>query len=205
MIEGFVDWLTQLYSGLGYVEITVLMALESSLFPVPSELVMIPAGYLAATGQLNPVLCVLAGTVGSVIGASANYLLGEYVGRAFLLRYGKYLLIDAQKYHEAEAMFLRNARMATFIGRLLPVVRHLISLPAGIFGMPWPAFLLITALGAGLWCTVLVALGYFLGEPAVALARGYTHELALAVVAGLVVFVLWFLLRRRRRAGEGPA
>ena len=201
MVEAFVDWLSELYSGLGYVEIVVLMALESSLFPVPSELVMIPAGYLAATGALNPALCVLAGTAGSVIGASANYLLGEYVGRAFLLRYGKYLLINEQKYHEAEGMFLRNARMATFIGRLLPVVRHLISLPAGVFGMPWGWFIAITALGAGLWCTVLVVLGYYLGEPAVALAREYTHELAIAVVVALVAFALWFVFHKSRAKG----
>lgn len=200
MVEDFVDWLTELYGGLGYTEIVVLMALESSLFPVPSELVMIPAGYLAATGQLHPALCVLAGTVGSVIGASANYLLGEYVGRAFLLRYGKYLLIDQRKYHEAEAMFLRNARMATFIGRLLPVVRHLISLPAGVFGMHWGWFLSITALGAAIWCAILVAVGYYFGEPAVALASRYMHELAIAVVVGLVVFVLWFLFHKTRRS-----
>lgn len=199
MVEAFASWLAELYAGLGYVEIVVLMALESSLFPVPSELVMIPAGYLAATGALNPALCVLAGTGGSVIGASANYLLGQYVGRAFLLRYGKYLLIDAEKYHEAEAMFLRNARLATFIGRLLPVVRHLISLPAGIFGMAWSWFLAITALGAALWCTVLVALGYYFGEPAVALARDYLHELAIAVAVGLVAFALWFLFHKTRR------
>jgi membrane protein DedA with SNARE-associated domain len=198
MVESFVAWLSQLYSGLGYVEITVLMALESSLFPVPSELVMIPAGYLAKSGSLNPVLCVLCGTAGSVIGASANYLIGEYLGRAFLLRWGRYLLIDAQKYREAEAMFLRNARLATFVGRLLPVVRHLISLPAGIFAMPWPVFLAITALGAGLWCTVLVTLGYTLGEPAVALARSYTEELAIAVAVALVAFAAWFLLHKRR-------
>ena len=199
MVEAFANWLGELYAGLGYVEIVVLMALESSLFPVPSELVMIPAGYLAATGALNPALCVLAGTAGSVIGASANYLLGQYVGRAFLLRYGKYLLIDQRKYHEAEAMFLRNARLATFIGRLLPVVRHLISLPAGVFGMPWGWFLAITALGAAIWCAVLVALGYYLGEPAVALAREYTHELAIAVAVGLVVFAVWFLFHKARR------
>ena len=199
MVEAFANWLGEMYAGLGYVEIVVLMALESSLFPVPSELVMIPAGYLAATGALNPALCVLAGTAGSVIGASANYLLGEYVGRAFLLRYGKYLLIDAQKYHEAEAMFLKNARLATFIGRLLPVVRHLISLPAGVFGMPWGWFLLITALGAGLWCTVLVVLGYYFGEPAVALAQAYMHELAIAVGVALVAFVAWFLFHKTRR------
>jgi membrane protein DedA with SNARE-associated domain len=199
MVEDFVGWLSELYGGLGYTEIVVLMALESSLFPVPSELVMIPAGYRAATGALDPVLAVLAGTAGSVIGASANYLLGEYVGRAFLLRYGKYLLIDAQKYHEAEAMFLRNARLATFIGRLLPVVRHLISLPAGVFGMPWGWFLGITALGAALWCAVLVAVGYYFGEPAVALAQVYMHELALIVLAALAVFAAWFLFHKTRK------
>jgi len=195
-MEAFVDWLTELYSGLGYTEIVVLMALESSLFPVPSELVMIPAGYLARTGDLHPALCVAAGALGSVIGASANYLLGEYVGRAFLLRWGKYLLIDAAKYHEAEGMFLRNAYVATFVGRLLPVIRHLISLPAGIFGMRWAPFLLITAAGAALWCAVLVAAGYYFGESAVQWAREYLHELALAVAVALVAFVIWFLARR---------
>jgi len=195
------DWVAQLYANLGYVEITFLMALESSLFPVPSELVMIPAGYLAASGQLDPVLCVVCGTLGSVLGASANYLLGAYVGRAFLLRYGKYLLIDADKYHEAETLFLRNAYVATFVGRLLPVIRHLISLPAGIFSMGWAPFLLITAAGAALWCAVLVALGYYVGEPAVALARTYLHELAIAVVAFLALFAAWFLLHGRRKKG----
>jgi membrane protein DedA with SNARE-associated domain len=204
MAEDFVDWMLELYSGLGYLEIVVLMAMESSLFPVPSELVMIPAGYLAATGALDPYLCVVAGTVGSMIGAGANYLLGEYVGRAFLLRYGKYLLIDADKYHEAEALFLRNAYLATFIGRLLPVVRHLISLPAGVFGMAWVPFLLITAAGAALWCAILVAVGFHFGEPAVALTRAYIHELAIVVIVALAVFVAWFLFhgrwRRRRDA-----
>jgi membrane protein DedA with SNARE-associated domain len=202
MLHDIFDWVGDLFANLGYAEIVFLMALESSLFPVPSELVMIPAGYLAATGKLDPVLCVLAGTVGSVIGASANYLLGAYVGRAFLLRYGKYLLIDKDKYHEAEELFLRNANLATFVGRLLPVVRHLISLPAGIFGMRWLPFVLITAAGAALWCAVLVAAGYYFGEPAVALARQYLHELALAVAVGLVVFAAWFVLHKTRKSGR---
>lgn len=200
----FFEWLAELVSRLGYVEIIVLMALESSLFPVPSELVMIPAGYLASTGQLHPVLCVAAGTFGSLIGASANYLLGQYVGRAFLLRYGKYLLIDSRKYHEAEALFLRNAYLATFIGRLLPVVRHLISLPAGVFGMAWAPFLLITALGAALWCAVLVAVGYYFGETAIQIVLGYTHEVAIVVLAALAAFIVWFLFRRRGRGTPAP-
>ena len=199
MVQAFIDWMAELYAGLGYGEIVFLMALESSLFPVPSEFVMIPAGYRAATGALDPFLCVLAGAAGSVIGASANYLLGRYVGRAFLLRYGKYLLINEAKYHEAEAMFLRNARLATFIGRLLPVVRHLISLPAGVFGMPWGWFLAITALGAALWCAVLVALGYYFGEPALTLAQAYLEELTWIVLAGLVGFAAWFLFHKTRR------
>src|SRR3546814_3071661 len=103
------------------------MALESSLVPIPSELVMIPAGYLAAQGSLDPLLATLAGGSGSLLGASANYLFGRYAGRAFLLRYGKYFLIDERKYHEAEKLFLRNAQWATFIGRFIPVIRHLIS------------------------------------------------------------------------------
>ncbi len=200
----FFEWVTDIYSGLGYLEITLLMALESSLFPVPSELVMIPAGYLAGSGQLNPALSVLAGTLGSLIGASANYLLGRYVGRAFLLHYGKYLLIDARKYHDAEALFLRNAYLATFVGRLLPVVRHLISLPAGVFGMAWAPFLLITALGSGLWCAVLVALGFYFGEPAVQIVRGYTNEVAIVVLVALVAFVVWFLFLRRGPENPSP-
>ena len=203
MLEGFAAWLAQLYAGLGYWQILLLMALESSLFPVPSELVMIPAGYLAATGQLDPALATLCGLAGSVIGASANYLLGRYVGRAFLLRYGRYVLIDADKYHEAEALFLRNAYVATFVGRFLPVIRHLISLPAGIFSMRWAPFLALTAAGAGLWCAVLVAVGYFFGEPAVAIAQKYLHELALACAGGLVLFVAWFLFHGRAK-GRAP-
>lgn len=200
MFGKFQAFIGELVDGLGYTEIVVLMAMESSLFPVPSELVMIPAGYRAAAGHLDPALCVLAGTVGSLIGASANYLLGRYVGRAFLLRYGRWVLIDPRRYHEAEAMFLKKAVAATFIGRLLPVVRHLISLPAGVFGMAWLTFLAVTAAGAALWCAILVAAGFYLGEPALALMRTYSHELAIAVVVMLAAFVAWFLYRTRSRA-----
>ncbi|MGB0955687.1 MAG: DedA family protein [Panacagrimonas sp.] len=197
-MEKFLAWVEAIVSELGYVEIMFLMALESSLFPVPSELVMIPAGYLAATGQLDPWLAIGAGTLGSLIGASCNYLLGMTLGRAFLLRYGRYVFIGPEKYQRAERLFLRNARMATFIGRLLPVIRHLISLPAGVFRMPLIPFVLLTSLGAAIWCAVLVACGYWLGEPALALIMGYTHEVAIVSVICLAIFILWFLLGRER-------
>lgn len=197
MIDVFKQWIAAVIAELGYVEIFFLMALESSLFPVPSELVMIPAGYLAKGGALNPLLATLAGGCGSVVGASANYLLGRHVGRAFLLKYGRYLLINEAKYHEAEGMFLGNAKLATFIGRFIPVVRHLISLPPGVFGMGYLPFAAITFAGATLWCGVLVAAGYFFGEASVQVITHYTHELAYAALALLAAGLLWFLLRRR--------
>lgn len=196
-MQAFQDFLAHWLAQLGYFEIFVLMAMESSLLPVPSELVMIPAGYLARSGQLDPVLAVLAGGLGSLAGASCNYLLGRFVGRAVLLHHGRWLLINERKYHEAEALFLKNAYAATFVGRLLPVVRHLISLPAGVFGMHLVPFALITFAGATLWCTVLASIGYYFGESAVGIITVYTHELTLAVVAAIVIGAAWFLLRRR--------
>lgn len=196
-MAAFQAWLAQLYSHLGYPQIVLLMALESSLFPVPSELVMIPAGYLAHKGQLNPVLVVLCAGMGSIIGGGFNYLLGRSLGRALLLHYGRYLLINERKYHEAEALFLRNARLATFGGRFLPVIRHLISLPAGVFGMNFPVFALLTALGSSIWGAVLVTVGYYLGEPGIRLVLHYTHQLGIASVILLALGLGWFLLRRR--------
>ena len=196
-MNGFVEWINSVVQQLGYTEIFFLMALESSLFPVPSELVMIPAGYRAAQGDLNPWLATLAGGAGSLLGASANYLLGRYVGRAFLLRWGKWFLINEAKYQEAEALFLKNANLATFVGRFIPVIRHLISLPAGVFGMALLPFAALTTLGATIWCGVLVILGYYLGEPTIRIVAEYSHLLGYAAVAITAVFGLWFLLRRR--------
>lgn len=197
MLGEFQVWLNHLYGTLGYGEIFLLMTLESSLFPVPAELVMIPAGYLASAGQLDPTLAIAAGASGSLLGASINYLLGRTLGRAFLLRYGRYLLIDPPKYHQAERLFLRNASLATFVGRLLPVIRHLISLPAGVFGMNKASFAIWTVSGAALLCAIELALGYYLGPPAVAMMRSYSHEVGIVVVLLAVGWLVWFLRRRR--------
>lgn len=191
-------WLAHLYAQIGYPQILLLMALEASLFPVPSELVMIPAGYIARSGRLDPFLVALVGGCGSVLGAWFNYLIGRYLGRAFLLRYGRYVLVSEPKYHEAEALFLRNAHMATFLGRFLPVVRHLISLPAGVFGMRQLSFTLLTFSGATIWCGVLTASGYWLGASAIEIVQTYTRPLGIAAAVLLVAGVAWFLFHRTR-------
>jgi membrane protein DedA with SNARE-associated domain len=198
MMEAINAWLHAVMADIGYGHILVLMALESSLFPIPSEVVMIPAGYLARKGQLDPFLVILTAGVGCLLGASFNYVLGRYAGRLFLLRFGRYLLIDERKYHQAEALFLRSAYVATFFGRFLPVIRHLISLPAGVFGMSKVPFAVLTFAGSTIWCAVLTGAGYFFGAAALHVVEDYTHQLALAVSLLLVALAIWFLIYRAR-------
>lgn len=140
-----INSLFSFFSTIDYTAIFVLMTLESSIFPVPSELVMIPAGVSAAGGHIDPIIATLVGGVGSVVGALLNYyILGRFLGKPFLTKYGKYILITPEKYKRAEDLFLQNDKIYTFIGRFIPVVRHLISIPAGIFRMALAPFVSIT-------------------------------------------------------------
>lgn len=171
------------------------MTLESSLFPVPAELVMIPAGYFSREGHLNLLGALIAGAGGSLLGAFVNYLIGATLGRAILLRYGRYLLIDADRYRQAELLFLRNAAAATFFGRLLPVIRHLISLPAGVFRMKSPSFAFWTFAGASLLCSLELATGYYLGPPAVSIVERYSHITLFVTFAAAVLGTIWYFRR----------
>lgn len=185
------------FADLGLWGIFFLMALESSLFPVPSELVMIPAGILVAQGKYALWEAILVGGLGSLLGASVNYTIGKYWGKPFILKYWKYFFIKHNKYLEAEALFLKNANWYTFLGRLLPVIRHLISIPAGIFRMNIPVFAVITFVGATLWCSILVLLGYYFGEPVIAIFEKYFFEVKILVLVGMVAFVVWFFKKKR--------
>lgn len=147
MLHSFIDSLFSYFGSLSYGDIFFLMTLESSIVPVPSELVMIPAGWAAASGTLDPFLATLVGGLGSILGALLNYwILGRWIGKPFLEKYGKYILITKEKYARTEKLFLTNQNLYTFIGRLLPVIRHLISIPAGIFRMRMVPFISITFL-----------------------------------------------------------
>ena len=206
MLAGFFHWLADTILRLGYPGIVVLMAIESSVLPLPSELVMPPAGYLAAKGQMNGVLAVAAGTLGSVIGALVNYALALFVGGPLLRKYGKYVLVSARSLDRTEAFFRRHGEISTLIGRLLPVVRHLISIPAGVSRMNLGRFIFFTALGAGMWCAILTYLGWIIGrhgEDVQAVIGTYVHHTLLTyILPGVVIllgaYVLW---RRRGRPG----
>lgn len=157
----------------GFVLIFAFMAIESSFIPFPSEVVMIPAGFLAARGELGPfspwagvVLSVIVGTLGSLLGAYVNYYLALWAGKPFLEKYGKYFFIKKEALEKSCTVFNKYGAVATFICRLIPGIRQLISIPAGIAKMPLGPFSLFTALGAGIWSAVLAAVGYVLGRTA---------------------------------------
>ena len=201
MLTSFFHWLADTILALGYPGIVVLMAIESSVLPLPSELVMPPAGFLAARGQMNGVLAVAAGTLGSVIGALVNYGLALFVGEPLLRRYGKYVLVSGRSLDRSEAFFRRHGEISTLIGRLLPVVRHLISIPAGVSRMSLQRFVLFTALGAGVWCAVLTYLGYVIGrhgEEVEAVIGDYVHHTLLVyVLPGVLILAAAYVLWRR--------
>jgi membrane protein DedA with SNARE-associated domain len=193
VMHTMVQWLLGTIGAMGYPGIFLLMAMESSIIPVPSELVMPPAGYLAYQGKMNMVAVILCGTVGSLVGAYINYFVSQYLGRPLILKYGKYVLIPPDKFERVERFFLQHGEISTFIGRLLPVIRHLISIPAGVAGMNHLKFTLYTLLGAGLWCTILTLIGYAIGENQ-QLIMQYSHKALLWVVlfsAALTAIYVW--------------
>lgn len=206
MIAHLIQSLLGALSRMGYGGIVALMALESSVVPVPSELVMAPAGYLAAQGTLDPWLVLVAGTIGSVVGALANYWIAATLGEAILRRYGRFLLISGAALDRSERFFRRHGEIGTFLGRFVPVVRHLISIPAGLARMSLGRFVLFTALGAGAWCAVLTWIGWVVGQHAAALdaatddlIRAQAHHwLVYRVLPALVVILGGYLVWRRR-------
>ncbi|BCG45867.1 DedA family protein [Citrifermentans bremense] len=201
-MHAVVDWLLQTIGALGYPGIFLLMAMESSIIPIPSELVMPPAGYLAQQGQMNMTVAILCGTAGSLVGAYANYYAAHYLGRPLVLKYGKYVFITEEKFAKVERFFLKHGEISTFIGRLLPVVRHLISLPAGLSGMNHLRFSLYTLLGAGIWCTVLTFIGYVIGSNQELIMK-YSHQAVLGVVALSAVIIAVYVRWQRRNGNCG--
>lgn len=158
------QYIVQLVYQFGYTGIIIAMALESSLLPLPSEIVMIPAGVLVKQGEMNFLLATLSGVAGSYLGSLANYLLADYLGRPLIIKYGAYLLLPESKLYKMEKFFQKYGSISIFIGRLLPVVRHFISIPAGLAKMNIYLFTFYTIIGSAMWMAILTALGYYLGE-----------------------------------------
>jgi membrane protein DedA with SNARE-associated domain len=188
----------------GYLLVTLLMAIESSVFPLPSELVIPPAADLAhRTGRFSMAGLVLVGALGSWLGASLMYWFARLAGRPLVLRYGKYVFINAEKVAGAERWAAHYGPMGIFVSRLLPVVRHLIGLPAGIVRMDFLRYSLYTLLGSAMWCSVLCWLGVKFGP---VIRKGDMRQVALGLgVFVLVLGVIYYLfVHRHMKAAKTP-
>jgi len=203
MIHQFVVWLAETVGQWGYPGIIILMTLESSFFPFPSEIVIPPAAYLAAAGKLNVGLVVLSGITGSLAGAVLNYLLALYLGRPFLEKYGRYVLISEKSLAKADEFFARYGYVSTFVGRLLPGIRQYISLPAGMARMQFGLFCLATSLGAGIWVVVLAGAGYWFGKNEELMYENLRFgSLLLAGASVLLAVVYWRIRKKKAMAGS---
>ncbi|MDR1741924.1 MAG: DedA family protein [Synergistaceae bacterium] len=203
LFQTVVEWLTETVGAMGYTGIVALMCLESSFFPFPSEVVMLPAGYLVWKGEMSFVAAVAAGVAGSVLGALFNYWFALRFGRPFLIRYGKYFFVSRKSIEKAEEFFAKYGHVSTLIGRMLPVIRQYISLPAGVARMKKSVFIIYTAAGAAIWLTLLTAVGYVGGEHIELVERYLPVLTALCVaIALLAAAAYYFFMIRPRRAGE---
>ena len=203
-MDAIVSWVLE---HLSYWVVMLFMAIESSFIPFPSEVIVAPAAWLATVdGQLNIFLVVLSATIGALIGALINYGLALWLGRPIVYafansRFGHMCLIDAAKVEQAEKFFDKHGAVSTFVGRLIPAIRQLISIPAGLARMSLGRFVLFTTLGAAIWNSVLAALGYYCSrvpgletkDQVVELAGHYSHEIGYALLA-IVVAIVAFLI-----------
>jgi len=174
------------------------MFLESTFFPFPSEIIMIPAGYLAFKGEMNIYLIIVAGILGSMGGALLNYYLAMSFGRTFILKYGKYFFIKEETLDKLETFFAKHGEISTFTGRLIPGIRQLISLPAGLARMNMLKFSFFTALGAGIWVVVLVALGYLVGSNEELISQ-YLKSATLIALVSVSLITVFYIVRHKRR------
>ncbi len=199
MLEQFVNWLVSIVHDLGVLGIFVMTFVESTFVPIPAEMTMIPAGYLVQQGKMPFVPVLAASIVGTVSGAYFNYWLARYFGRGIFIRYGKWLMIDEAKLIKLESFFRKHGAISTFTGRLIPGLRHYIAFPAGLARMDIRKFFLYTALGGGIWMTVLICLGYFVGENK-EIATKYLPMAKLVILSLMALGVVVYVRRQKRMA-----
>lgn len=194
MLGEIVNFVVDTVGSLGYIGIFLMMFLESTFFPFPSEVVMIPAGYLVYKGEMNMAMVLFCGIAGSLAGALFNYFLAIYVGRAILIKYGRYFFIKESTIIKTEEFFVNHGHISTFSGRLIPAVRQLISFPAGLARMNLLSFSIYTTLGATIWVVILAYLGYFIGDNE-ALVKEYLRFIIIGIL--FVLAIVGYLYYRK--------
>ncbi len=201
LFGSLVSWLVEVIGHMGYSGIIGLMFLESSFFPFPSEVVVPPAGYLAWKGDMNLFLVIISGITGSVLGGLFNYWIAVKWGRPIFEKYGKYFFVTHESLDKAELFFAKHGHISTFTGRLLPVIRQYISLPAGLARMPIGPFCAYTALGSGVWVIILALVGYFLGSNQ-EIIHTEIKKISFILIGTCAMLVAAYIYRYKKKAGK---
>lgn len=197
--EFLAEYITRFIEATGYITVFIGMTMESMVFPVPSEAIMPFAGFLIAEGSMSFLGVIFWSTLGSICGSLLSYAMGKYGGRRFVHRFGKYFLLDSQELDATTRFFQKYGQWTIFLSRFIPVIRHLISIPAGVAHMNLVHFSLLTLVGAGLWNAFLAFVGFYLKQNW-ALVMQYSKVVDIVVVAIIVIFVGLFVVRHLRKA-----
>jgi len=201
-MEAVISWIVNTVGQMGYLGIIALMFLESSFFPFPSEVVMPPAGYLAAKGQMSISLSIISGIVGSILGAIFNYIIAIKWGRGVMLKYGKYFFLKETSLIKAEQFFAKHGHISTFVGRLLPGIRQYISLPAGLLKMPMIKFIIFTGLGSGIWVTILTYIGFLFGDNQALIEKHLNTTTILLAIFCFILVLIYILISKFRKTSK---
>lgn len=201
-ISGLFEWVTDVVESLGYIGVALMVALENLFPPIPSEIVLPLAGFLVGQGRFSFPVVVMAATAGSIVGGLALYAIGYWFGatrlRRFVDRYGRFFLLDVGDFDSARNHFNAHGTKAVLFGRCIPIIRSLISIPAGLVGMPLGKFILYTAIGSTAWNATLIGLGWILGSQWER-TEDYVGYLDYAVFLAIIAGVVWFIWKKRDR------
>lgn len=198
MLQTFFSWLVDAIGGMGYAGIMFLMFIESTFIPLPSELVIPPAGYLISQKQMHWSGVIASGTVGSLLGALFNYAIAIYFGRPFILKYGRYFGVSKEHFEKGERFFNSHGSISTFIGRLILGIRHYISFPAGLAKMSLKKFCFYTSTGAAIWVWILAYIGYFVGNNRERVFE-ISKEWSLYIISACLILIIGYIFWHKRR------
>lgn len=204
ILAGIGTFCISIISSIGYLGVFLLMVMESMILPTPSELVMPFAGFLISSGEMKFSLVIIFSTLGSLVGSLLSYYLGRYGGNRFVLRYGKYFLLNEEHLIKTERWFSKKGDLTIFIGRFIPVVRHVISIPAGIGKMNIKKFMIYTILGAGIWNSFLTYIGFVLGKnwKTIKQYSDYISWGILFIILIIGAYFLWKEIKKRRKKSK---
>ncbi|WP_257874273.1 DedA family protein [Helicobacter sp. 13S00482-2] len=220
MLSQIIDFIVEFVGSFGYLGIFLMMFLESSFFPFPSEVVMIPSGYLVYKNEMNIYVVITMGILGSIAGSLFNYFLALKFGRGFIIKYGKYFFFSEKTMEKMEMYFKKHGEISTFLGRLIPVLRQYISLPAGLSKMNLVKFCIYTGIGAGIWVVILTCFGYYIGTwmgynvnietiiktfTSASLDSGeldiknHLHKIIVITIGSVIIIALGYIFYQKRR------